>query len=448
MPRIHWLGLLALILTASKFALAAPDSNGLAPEAITISAGASVHRAPFERSDDPWRIGAGDREDDELRYIQTTKADEEDTETRAEAERRAAQTDEPVATPPICGRMRSSYLTCHAVTRFCGGEPGLNQTFENYAPRHKGVAFEALDLESKACPVSDASYQLLDEIVDEVLGRAAALSKPQDRGSRIRFALAVSRITGEVLWDKGFRLCDTETLGDALNTFRKPEAPPLHFVDCDTGSLILITVAENLGLSASLVEVLLPIGGRGHNFVRWDIYPDTRIDWDVNARLQCSAPGDSSSFRGKSMTALQAKSYLLLLRAASLWRRSDVLRSRQEIRELELTDLRKAISLFPQHPSAYSNFAWIVATGDFHGRMTYRDGALQYAEKLVTIERRPVTLDTVACTYALAGDFAKAVAYEKEAIAMDSDADPQKYTYQRRLEYFTLTPPRDCTGWE
>jgi hypothetical protein len=401
--------------------------------------------ARFKRKSDGWQFDAEVDRDDEgfEKAAQSAEAAQENAAKEAEARKRAA-TDEPLASPPLCGRVPSMYLTCSAPQRFCGGALGSNQAVTNYTPKHKGIAFEALDIESEACLVPASAYQLLDDIIDAVLAKAASLPKTQDHNSKIRYVLAVSRILGEVLVDKGFKLCNVDTLGDALETSGPANQSSTHYADCDTGSLILLTVAENLGLSAALVEILLP-SGAGHNFVRWNIGDGSYVDWDTNGRTQCSAPNESVSFRGKAMTREQIKSYLLSMRANYGWSKTSAYRSYSEIHELELKDDRDAISLFPEHPTAYNNFVWTVATESFAHRAAYKDEALRYAEKLLTIDRRPTTLDTAACMYALTGDFGKAVTYASEAFVSANKSDSNRDDYRQHLINFTASPPSDCT---
>ena len=310
-------------------------------------------------------------------------------------------------------------------------EPGTKRT---YAPKHKGIGFEALDLESKVCFVPDEAYRVLDTIIETVKTRAGTPPDPGEKDKQVTYALAVSRITGEVLAEMGFGLfIPTETLGDALVPRSEPAEMPRHTVDCDTGSLILLTIAETLRLPASLVEITLQ-GGSGHNFVRWQIDPMSFVDWDTNGRAQCIAPANSPSYQGKAMTHDQVISYLTSIRA-QLW-------NGKGEQSKSLADYRVAISLFPEHPMGYNNFAWVVATKQFAERDTAKHEALGYADTLIKIDRVPNFLDTAACMYALAGDFSKAVTYEKEAIA----GSPQSEDFLERLNWFQATPPRDCTG--
>ena len=301
-------------------------------------------------------------------------------------------------------------------------------------PRHKGIGFEALNLELQACFVPDDSYRLLDEIISTVSDRVNSSSRAASGDSKAEYFLAVSRIVGEVLAEKGFGLyIPTETLGDALASRQEPGKPPRHITDSDTSSLILLTVAENLGLPATLVEIGT-LGGSGLNFIRWQIDDSNHVNWDPTLRSQCTAPKDSPSFEGTPMTRQQITSYLVALRGDVRRRISEPLDA--------IRDYREAIALFPEHPRTYDILVWTVATRDFRNRDAFKGEALAASEKLLSIAQSPSYLDTVACLHAYLGDFAKAVAYEEKAIA----GDPHNQAFKDRAKLFASFPPRDCTG--
>ncbi len=95
-------------------------------------------------------------------------------------------------------------------------------------------------------------------------------------------------------------------------------------------------------------------------------------------------------------------------------------------------------------PSLQNDFAWMLATSP---NASLRDGtlALEFAEKAVAATRRSNAgfLDTLAAAHAEAGDFAQAVAIQKEAMALLSDAkSKQDYTSRLRL-YEAKTPFRE-----
>ena len=306
----------------------------------------------------------------------------------------------------------------------------------SYTPRHRGLGFEILDIESEACFVPDSAYRLLDELIEGVLQRLPSRVPPQDGQAKIEYVLTVSRITGEVLEAKGFELnIPTYTLSDALLERNTAQKSPRHIFDCDTGSMILLTIAEKLSLPAFMVEMQLSKES-WHNYVRWQIDDKIAIDWDTNGRDQCVTPPDMPQLQGRSMSREQTISYVLRLRA-SLWS------SRGEISKA-FDDYREAIRLFPGHPVANNGWAWLVATKNLPGRETYKAEALKAANQAVSIRRIPDYLDTLACVHAFLGNFELAAQHEEEALK----GEPSSADFLRRLEQFRSTPPKDCTGDE
>src|SRR5688572_13420121 len=67
---------------------------------------------------------------------------------------------------PPCGRFYAGPFGSQADVRNrkCG-----EAAPRNYTPKHRGIGFEVLDLESEACFVPDEMYRLLDHIVDVVV---------------------------------------------------------------------------------------------------------------------------------------------------------------------------------------------------------------------------------------------------------------------------------------
>jgi tetratricopeptide (TPR) repeat protein len=306
----------------------------------------------------------------------------------------------------------------------------------SYTPRHQGIGFRILDLESDACFVPDEAYRLLDQIIDEVKARVPKNSRAHDKDSIRERILAIGQATSTVLTDKGFGLLiPTETLGDTLISRNGSGESPRHIFDCDTASMIFLTVAEALSTPASLVEITLPAGDQ-HNYVRWQIDRNTEIDWDPNGRSQCATPANTIGYQGKSLSRDQTMSYVLTLRA-ELW-------ARQNAFDRAIKDYREAMRLFPERPGAYTGFAWLVATKDFPERAKYRQAALAAAERAVALRRNADYLDTLACAYAFAGNFLRAASYEREA----REGMPSNSQYKRRLEQFEASKPADCTGAE
>jgi tetratricopeptide (TPR) repeat protein len=320
---------------------------------------------------------------------------------------------EPIA-PPSDGKDRR----CDAVRE------------RKYKPRHKGIGFEILDSESQACFVPDQEYRLLDEIIDAVASR---VDHPSGSNTQMSEAKNISQTTSDVMTSRGFAIfIDTETLSDALLDRNAAGEAERHIFDCDTGSLILLTVAENLGRSAALVEIPLSHSDFHHNYVQWLSHDgEEPLGWDMNMKLVCITPSGLTGRDGKGMSRDETIGYALSLRA-KLW-------ERQAQYERAISDYRAAFKLYGGS-SAYNNFAWLVATRQVPGRKDLQAEALSSAQKAISMWPSANYEDTLACVFALQQNFAKASDVELQAID-----DTPKATYKHRLEMFEKEH-RDCTG--
>ncbi len=299
-----------------------------------------------------------------------------------------------------------------------------------YVPRHKGIGFDILNSESKACFVPDQEYQLLDELIDAVVGKVkydANSKSPVDQ------AITISRAVTETLREKGFALyIDTETLSDALIDRNAAGEPPRRIFDCDTGSLIFLTVAENLEAPVAMVEMPLPHSKFHHNFVRWLRGNSALLEWDMNLGSRCEAPQGLTGFEGKSMSSDETIGYALSLRP-NLWRR-------QKQYDRALADFHTSMILY-EGSDVYNNLAWLIATQEVSNRDILKDEALTAARHAVGIWPTANYQDTLSCVFALRGDFPSAITTETKALGEGYDDD-----YDRRLKLFQMVPPKDCTG--
>jgi tetratricopeptide (TPR) repeat protein len=308
------------------------------------------------------------------------------------------------------------------------GEPTKRQ----YVAHHRGIGFEILDSESEACFVPDDEYRLLDDLIDSVVARATyddAIKTPEGRRQQ---AARISKAVSDVLDEHQFEIyIDTETLSDALIDRVDASGVKRRVFDCDTGSLIFLTIAENLGAPASMVEIPLA-GNNDHNYVRWLSDGDPLFEWDLNRRAARSTPANLPWPFGKSMTRDETIAYALTLRP-KLW-------ERREHYEDAVRDYQTGLMLYGG-ATGYNNFAWLVATREVSGRKQLQKAALFAAEKAVAILPKPNYRDTLACVYALSGDFDRAFEEEQRAVNDDPQDD-----FKARKERFRAKPPRDCTG--
>lgn len=299
-----------------------------------------------------------------------------------------------------------------------------------YVPRHTGIGFDILDSESKACFVPDQAYRLLDDLIDTILAKVKYDVKSS---SLLEQAKTISMAVSTTLIDKGFALyIDTETLGDALVDRNAMAEPPRRIFDCDTGSLIFLTVAENLRALVAMVEMPLPNSKNHHNFVRWLQGEGVLLEWDMNLASQCKAPSGLTGIEGVSLTYDETIGYALSLRP-NLW-------NRQGKYDRALTDFHASMILY-EGADVYNNLAWLIATREVSNRDILKDEALTAAQHAVRIWPSANYKDTLACVYALRGEFSTAIKTEEEALAQTYDTE-----YARHLGLFQMIPPKDCTG--
>jgi tetratricopeptide (TPR) repeat protein len=329
-------------------------------------------------------------------------------------------------TIPLCGSGDSGP---HA-PRSDGGSRSCDPHGQrHYVPRHKGIGFEILDSESQACFVPDQEYRLLDDLIDSVLNRV----KYDGTTTSLGQARTISKAISDALLENRFALfIDTETVSDALVDRNATGERPRRIFDCDTGSLIFLTVAENLGAPVAMVEMPLPYSKNHHNFVRWLQGDSTLFEWDMNLRSQCRVPPGLTGFEGKSMTRGEAVGYALSLRP-NLW-------TRQKQYDRALTDFHTSMILY-EGSDVYNNLAWLIATREVSQREMLKDEALTAARHAFDIWPSANYKDTLACVYALRGDFVSAIKKESEAVDETGDSE-----YQAHLNLFNMNPPKDCTG--
>ena len=330
------------------------------------------------------------------------------------------------AATPMCGGFTAPPRASanSATARICGPADASR----NYTSRYSGLAYELLAKESDACFVPDEYYKLMDSLIDDVLaviGDGGAATA--DRARR------VSTTIGEVLVRRGFAYyTPIDTLGDTFERRQTPDGSALYVFDCDTSTIIYLTIAENLGLRASMVEIEWPSGDSGHFYVRWHLADGAWLDWDTNGRYECQTPSDQPRQLGKALTRDEAVGYSLTLSANALERKGDYRKA--------IADLRQAQKLYPNSATAANNFAWLVATRDFPGRMSLGREALKASKRAVKLVNKPNHLDTLACVYALVGNFDRAIATIEEA-ARREPTD----TFRDHRDLLRLRGP-NCTG--
>jgi tetratricopeptide (TPR) repeat protein len=326
---------------------------------------------------------------------------------------------------PHCGTLASSRNAnaTDATPRVCP-----TPTQRAYKQRYQGIAYDILNEESKACFVPDAQFELLDSLVDEVRGNVS-----EGHSVDAAYARTVSEIISDSLAKHGFAFyTPIDTLSDMLE--RRADRltrKELHVFDCDTSSLLYLTIAQNLSLPVTLVEIAYFHGDSDHVYIRWQLDRGEFIDWDTNGSAECRTPSGQPLGLGRAMSPTEVRGYAKLL-SAEEWTRSSHYKSAAE-------SLIQARRLYPSSATAANNFAWLIATKQFTERKGYSREALREAKRAVSLVDKPNHLDTLACAYAFNGDFRHAVETSEEAVRREPNE-----AYRARLK--TLKSGHDCTG--
>lgn len=300
-----------------------------------------------------------------------------------------------------------------------------------YKSKYATIAHRVLDIESEVCGVPDSAYQLLDDIIEQSDSFVRGTNAPGTNPERDHI-LRLNRSIANLLTKNGYALyVPVRRLADAL-VVNSPTGPDKHLFDCDTGSFLYMSIAEHLGLQASLVDTTRP-SGSGHTYVRW-VTDGTPVDWDVNQQAECTTPETLYRYQGVALSTDEVMSYVYGLRGYDWKDRGDFKRAR--------ADFDKARSLAPGHPSPLNFIAWLIATTKSLQTPKARKEALELALEAVDSRRIPDYLDTLACAYAINGDFPMALKNEEEAIEGATGTALRDYKHRYEL----MKEGKTCVG--
>ncbi len=244
------------------------------------------------------------------------------------------------------------------------------------------------------------SVAALDAFLDEATARVDSLpegSQPGDVFHAIQMTFSSQRYALQV---------PTLLLTDALTTGN---------YDCDTGSLLFLSVAQRADLPLELVEV------PEHNFVRWSSGA-VSLNWDINdatsytdARYidgwyvkRHTEPDSDPTYGGYMVPHTRDHidgyhDFLLGLYAARAGRRG-----------LEEELLRSSIALRPGVGKSLAGLAWLYASHEDFAAEEYQKKALEYGR--AAYDRLPgdeFFQKVYSCALATNGLFAEAAEFER-----------------------------------
>ncbi len=188
--------------------------------------------------------------------------------------------------------------------------------------------------------------------------------------------------------------------------------------DCDTGSFIYLSVADRLNLPVSMVEVEVPSYSPSrefgdHNFVRWTLKDGNTVDWDPNDENQRSGDARSNLY-GFAWNKEQIIGYVFFSRGIDWEKQGEF--------ENALADYQQSMRLFPTWPKAKNNVAWLFASRSELQHLGRELEALMLAKEVVALHPTANNKDTLACAYALNGDFVNAIKIQKSVVAANPHA--------------------------
>ncbi len=354
-----------------------------------------------------------------------------------------------------------SYRAHGAEPRHCGAyayAPPFPAVSADYVARFHTIAHEFLDSERGIGPVTPSEYAALDAILDEAKERLQPIPANLKNAAYEQFVVESLRTVDCILVRHGFvyppagqvqllsdgldrtyyaenyyqlkLLANPHNAGrDAYIKQRKPG--PYYVVDDDISSYIYLAVGQVMEYPLAMV----PAPSRA--FVRWlrpngkyiDFDPiDGKETSDYNYTDKWLIPRKRIHISGvlDSLTNSQLAAYHFLTTGTAASAKEDYFAA--------IAQVEKALSADPTFGNSANYLAWLYTVVPLN-QLRNPQKAIFYAEKAVAISSEGDTLDTLACAYALAGDFPRAIATEKKAVQVV--ANDQKPTVKTNLERIT-----------
>ncbi|WP_248767556.1 hypothetical protein [Pseudomonas sp. MWU12-2345] len=139
-------------------------------------------------------------------------------------------------------------------------------------------------------------------------------------------------------------------------------------------------------------------------------------------------------WQGRTLSRDEVLGYATLLRG-EFWQKKGAL-------EKALADYRSGTRLYPHSPKGQNNLAWLIASTEIFKGAAFQAEALTAAQRAMALQPDANTLETLACVRARSGDFAGAIAAEKQTLALK----PKDKDFTARMAGFRQIPARDCVG--
>ncbi len=288
----------------------------------------------------------------------------------------------------------------------------------NYISKYRTITHELLQLEKilnqKSGSEYDGMFKLLDSIIDISSKEINPILEKVDLDKREK-AIEVLKSINNILQKLNFTLVIyTDTLTEMLSEKR---------MDCDTGAMLYLAIAEVLELP--IYNVTVP----KHSFVRYYYKDMEYLNWDNNTAMFITNISpvytDSDFMHGRSSTSSTTFSIDDAARFHYLQPMSkDDIRGYFYTQILSVDNLdeqktknvlEKSLKLRPFSHLSMNNLAWFLLTSKkYHNSPENIKIAYDLAIKATNLyENNEPYLDTLGCACAATGDFEMAEYYEK-----------------------------------
>ncbi|WP_025663940.1 transglutaminase family protein [Aquimarina megaterium] len=287
-----------------------------------------------------------------------------------------------------------------------------------YKPKYNTITHKILrteqNLTNKSGSGYNSMYKLLDDIIDSAKSKLDPIildSLTDDREKAITILQSINRTL------KGFNF------NLYIHTYTLTEMLTKKKMDCDTGSMLYIMVAQELNLPIYMVEV------PNHSFIRYYYSDAEYLNWDTNVALGYSISpiySDTQYMHGESVT--NSSVFTIEEAVKNKYLQSMSLDDDEAYfysLVLSLTDLKaretrkvleKSLELRPFSHLSRNNLAWfLLTTKEYANVKNDNIIALKLATEAVSMfEDNKAYNDTMGCACASNGDFTKAIMYEKK----------------------------------
>lgn len=313
--------------------------------------------------------------------------------------------------------MKSNFLLCLFFFSFVySSAQQFNE--KKYYPKYHTVTHELLETEQSLSEASGSEYYMMYKLLDDIIDSSRSKIKPIFLDTSLNNrekAIAVLQAINATLKNQGFELY--------IHTYTLTEMLTKKNVDCDTGSMLYIMVAQVLNLPIYMVEV------PEHNFVRYYYSDAEYLNWDTNVALRFQTSPiytDTQYMQGESATSSNmfdideavTNNYLqsMSIEDDRAYFNSLVL-SLSDLKTIETRRvLENSLEFRPFSHLSKNNLAWFLLTvKEYANDKNDNLLALKLATEAVSaLEDSKAYNDTMGCACAANGDFTKAIEYEKK----------------------------------